>query len=207
MGNEAIGNIFHIKDRETLKVIADPLRAQIMEALTTEPLTVKQVADRLGLAPSKLYYHVNMLEKFGFIRVVETRQVANMLEKTFQAVASQLDIAPALLTTTSDEGKDTVYALITSTLDTTREDMLRSIQARYHQLDEGAAEKPRNVVINRDVRYIPDARAEEFAERIKSLLKEFGESEVPPGTPGAMNYGLALAFYPNFYYEETKKND
>jgi DNA-binding transcriptional ArsR family regulator len=207
MGNEAIGNIFHIKDRETLKVIADPLRAQIMEALTTEPLTVKQVADRLGLAPSKLYYHVNMLEKFGFIRVVETRQVANMLEKTFQAVASQLDIAPALLTTTSDEGKDTVYALITSTLDTTREDMLRSLQARYHQLDEGAAEKPRNVVINRDVRYIPDARAEEFAERIKSLLKEFGESEVPPGTPGAMNYGLALAFYPNFYYEETKKND
>jgi DNA-binding transcriptional ArsR family regulator len=207
MGNDAIGNIFHIKDRETLKVIADPLRAQIMEALTTEPLTVKQVADRLGLAPSKLYYHVNMLEKFGFIRVVETRQVANMLEKTFQAVASQLDIAPALLTTTSDEGKDTVYALITSTLDTTREDMLRSIQARYHQLDEGAAEKPRNVVINRDVRYIPDARAEEFAERIKSLLKEFGESEVPPGTPGAMNYGLALAFYPNFYYEETKKND
>ena len=205
MDNRPTSNIFLIKDRETLKVIADPLRAQIMETITAEPLTVKQVADRLGMAPSKLYYHFNMLEKFGFIRVVETRQVANMLEKTFQSVASQLDIAPALLTTTTDEGKDTVYELITSTMDTTREDMLRSLQARYHQLDLGAAENPRRMVINRDVRYIPDAQAEEFAERIKNLLKEFGDSEVPPGTPGAMNYGLAVAFYPSFYYEENKE--
>ncbi len=200
-------NVFQIKDRETLKVIADPLRAQILEALAIEPLTVKQVADRLGLAPSKLYYHFNMLEKFGFIRVAETRQVANLLEKTFQATATQLDIAPALMNTVTDEGKDSVYNLITSTLDTTREDMLRSLQARYHQIEQGAAETPRRVVINRDVRYIPDERAEEFAERVKALLEEFGRLEVPNGTPKAMTYGMAVAFYPNFYYEESKKND
>jgi DNA-binding transcriptional ArsR family regulator len=205
MTKEPVVNIFQIKDRETLKVIADPLRAQILETVITEPLTVKQVADRLGLAPSKLYYHFNMLEKFGFIHIVETRQVANLLEKTFQAVATQLDIAPALMNTTTDEGKDGVYELITSTLDTTREDMLRSLQTRYHQLDQGATEKPRCMVINRDVRYIPDVRAEELAERVRALMKEFGELEVPPGTPGAMNYGMAVTFYPNFYNEENKK--
>jgi len=195
-------NVFQIKDRETLKVITDPLRAQIMETIITEPLTVKQVADRLGLAPSKLYYHFNMLEKYGFIHVVETRQVSNMIEKTFQAVASQLDIAPALLTSTTEEGKDSLYAMIIATLDTTREDMLRSLQARLHQLDQGADANPRRIVMNRDVRYIPDERAKEFSERVEALLKEFATLEVPRGTEGAMNYGLAVTFYPSFYYEE-----
>jgi DNA-binding transcriptional ArsR family regulator len=204
MHKQPSANIFQIKDRETLKVITDPLRAQIMEALTAEPLTVKQVADRLGLAPSKLYYHFNMLEKFGFIRVAETRQVSNMIEKRFQAIASCFDVAPALLTATTDEGKDSMYAMIVSTLDTTREDMLRSIQARLHQLDQGAEANPRHVVINRDIRYIPDENAREFSDRVRALLEEFASLEVPKGTPGAMNYGLAVTFYPSFHYEEEK---
>jgi DNA-binding transcriptional ArsR family regulator len=196
------GNIFQIKDRETLKVITDPLRAQIMEAATLEPLTVKQVAVRLGLSPSKLYYHVNMLEKFGFIRVVETNRVGNMLEKTFQTVASQFDISPALLTSTSNEGKDVLYELVRSTLDTTREDIMRSMQTRFDQLEQGAPQQPRHMLLKREVRHISDERAEEFNQRICDLLKEFTEYEVPPGTPGAMNYGLAFAFYPSFVYSE-----
>ena len=201
------GNILLIKDRETLKVITDPLRAQIMDTATLEPLTVKQVAVRLGLSPSKLYYHFNMLEKFGFIRVVETKQVGNMLEKTFQTIASQFDIAPALLTSKTDDSKDVLYELVKSTLDTTREDIMRSLQTRFDQLDKGAPEQPRHMVLKREVHYISEERADEFRERIASILKDFTESEVPSGTPGAMYYGLEFAFYPNFHYEETGEND
>jgi DNA-binding transcriptional ArsR family regulator len=71
---------FVIKDYDTLKAIADPLRAQIVELLINDPLTVSQVAQRLGLAPSKLYYHFGLLEKIGLIAVVETRMVANIME-------------------------------------------------------------------------------------------------------------------------------
>jgi hypothetical protein len=41
---------FHISDLETLRAIADPLRVQIMELLEGQTLTVKQVAEKLGLA-------------------------------------------------------------------------------------------------------------------------------------------------------------
>lgn len=197
------GNIFLIKDRETLKVITDPLRTQIMETASLEPLTVKQVAKRLGMSPSKLYYHFNMLEKHGFIRVVETKQVGNILEKTFQTVASQFDIAPALLTSKAEDSKDVCYELIRSTLDTTREDIMRSLQTRFDQLEKGAPEQPRHLVLKRDVRFISEARADEFRDQITSLLKEFTEAEVQPGTPDSMYYGLAFAFYPNFHYEES----
>jgi DNA-binding transcriptional ArsR family regulator len=207
MTSEPACNIFLIKDRETLKVIADPLRGQILDALRPEPLTVKQVADRLGLAPSKLYYHINMLEKYGFIHVAETRQVANMIEKTFQAVASQLDIAPALLTTATEEGKDSVYEMVKATLDTTREDILRSLQARYTALEQGAAESPRCVVLNRQVGVLTDERAAEFNQRLQSLIQEFETLQVPAGTPDSLHYGLSIAFYPSFYYQETLPHD
>ena len=57
---------FHIADLETLRAIADPLRVQIMELLEGgQALTVKQVAEKLGLAPSKLYYHFGALENWA----------------------------------------------------------------------------------------------------------------------------------------------
>ena len=207
MTPETVGSIFLIKDRETLKVIADPLRAQILDTLRVEPLTVKQVANRLGQVSSKLYYHFNLLEKYGFIRVVETRQVSNMIEQTFQSVASKLDIAPALLSTATDEGKDSVYELVRSTLDATREDILRSLPARFFDLEKGAVQNPRSVVLNRQVCILTDECAVEFTERLHALINEFDELQVPAGTPGAMHYGLAMAFYPSFYCEETKQND
>jgi DNA-binding transcriptional ArsR family regulator len=196
-----------IKNRLILKIVADPLRGHLLEILVPKPLTVKQAAAKLGLSPSKLYYHFNMLEKHALIRVVETRKVANMLEKTYQAVAPRLEVAPALMKIATDEGRDVFYELVTSTLDTTREDLLRSLQTRFDQLDKGAREKPRRVIINRDVRCIPDARAVEFVERVKKLLEDFAADEVPSGTSGAMNYGLAVAFYPNFLYEEINEHE
>lgn len=54
-----------VRDYDTLKVIADPLRAQIVAILLHEPLNMRQVAERLGLAASKLYYHFGLLEKIG----------------------------------------------------------------------------------------------------------------------------------------------
>jgi predicted transcriptional regulator len=43
---------FQISDLETLRAVADPLRVQILELLEGKALTVKQVAEKLGLAPS-----------------------------------------------------------------------------------------------------------------------------------------------------------
>src|SRR5215207_1521313 len=86
---------FRIKDLETLRALSDPLRVQIVELLA-EDLTVKQVAERLGLAPSKLYYHFTTLEKLGLIEVAETRMVANMVEKLYRSSIDTLDVDPSL---------------------------------------------------------------------------------------------------------------
>src|SRR4051812_17141092 len=76
-----------IADLETLRVIADPVRVQILEASVMEPRTVKQIARLLGIPATKLYYHINMMEEHGLLRVVGTRLVSGILEKQYRATA------------------------------------------------------------------------------------------------------------------------
>ena len=59
--------VLMVNDLETLKILADLLRNQILEILAPEKLTINQMTEKLGLTPSKLYYHINLLEKYGFI--------------------------------------------------------------------------------------------------------------------------------------------
>jgi AcrR family transcriptional regulator len=192
---------FIIEDLETLRVLADPLRSQIYEIFLNRPASVRQVAEQLGLAPSRLYYHVNMLEKFNLLRVVETRMVANIQEKFYRAVAYELEVAHGLLDFKTEEGKITAAEMIRNTLDTTREDLLRSLEARSYVLERGAQEKPRSVIVTRHTATIPDELAQEFHERLEALLSEFGTSDQGPGgDPPRQTYALAIAYYPSFYY-------
>jgi DNA-binding transcriptional ArsR family regulator len=138
MKKHQITKTFLIQDLETLKVIADPLRSQILELLIHEALNVRQVAEKLGLSPSKLYYHVNLLEKHGLVEVVDTRVVANMIEKIYRATAPDVDIDPALLSFMTDSGKENINSLIAGIIDSTRADFLRSLEARAFDLERGA---------------------------------------------------------------------
>ena len=78
-----------LSDVRQVKVLADPLRIRILEELSTAERTTKQVAERLGEKPTKLYHHVEALERVGLIRLARTRQKRGTLEKYYIAVARQ----------------------------------------------------------------------------------------------------------------------
>jgi predicted transcriptional regulator len=200
MGHIKREGVFIIKDLETLKVIADPVRNQIMEVLEKQPQNVKEVADKLGLAPSKLYYHFNMLEKVDLIRVVETRQVANLIEKYYQTSSSFIDIDPNLLNFATSEGKENMYTMVTSTIDTTREDLLRSLQARSLQIEQGVQSKLRSLSISRYLSNMSDEKADEFHKRLAELLDEFIDADTKD--PDQQTFAMTIALYPSFYYRD-----
>ncbi|MFN8380385.1 MAG: helix-turn-helix domain-containing protein [Anaerolineales bacterium] len=195
---------FYVSDLETLRAIADPLRVQILELMEGQSLTVKQVAEKLGLAPSKLYYHFGALEKLGLIEVAETRMVANMLEKKFRSNADLLDVDPDLFKFSKEGDNEPINILLASTIDATRDDLLRSLQARQFQLEQGASEQPRRMIINRVVSRVPEHRIEEFQKQLMKLLQEF-EAEDQTSKSSDQPYALSLAFYPSFYFDKTAK--
>jgi DNA-binding transcriptional ArsR family regulator len=196
-----------IKDMETLRAIADPLRTQILELLVKEPRTVKQVGKKLGLAPGKLYYHFNTLEKYGMIEVAETRQIANMLEKLYRATATEIDLDPSLLSFTTDLGKESIHTLLTSSLDSTRDDLVRSLQARAYNLEQGAKSQPRKAFVKRAISRIPDDKADQFTERVLALIEEFEKADDAPGegTADLQTYAFTVVFYPSYFYHEEEE--
>lgn len=192
--------IFIIDNLDTLKVLADPLRLQLLELLVLRPQTVKELGEKLGLTANKLYYHINQLEEHGLVEVVETRQIANMIEKTYGATTEELHIDPELLSFTTSGGRENVYSMLLSTIDATREDLMRSLQARAFELEMGAAEQPREVLINRTLSRLSDDRAREFKTRLADLLNEFSGEDSQEYDQA---FALTIAYYPTFYYQNA----
>ncbi len=114
-----------INDLETLKVLADPLRLRIRELLV-QPSTVKQLAAELGIPATKLYYHVNLLEKHGLITVVESRLVSGIMERVYQVTAYRVQVAAELLTGDAQDD-DTLTMSLISVFNNARQDLLNGI--------------------------------------------------------------------------------
>jgi DNA-binding transcriptional ArsR family regulator len=84
-----------VADPETLKVIADPLRLELL-SLLGEPRTAKELAISLGVPTTRLYYHLRMLERHGLVKVVSTRLVSGIEEKTYRSLGNNWEPAPEL---------------------------------------------------------------------------------------------------------------
>lgn len=193
--------IMMVRDLETLKILADPLRNQILEILAPRKLTINQMAEKLGLAPSKLYYHINLMEKYGLIKEVDTIVKANIIEKVYWISAYECKMDDNLCNFSTPEGQESVMTAMLAPIDSTREDILRSLQARATALDRGAEEHPREVVIFRELRMMTDRTADQFAERIKEITRDFEEFEGDQGGEDAHMRALTVSFYPSFYYD------
>ena len=73
-----------------LRALAHPLRLRMMELFAESPKTTKQVAELLGQPPTRLYHHVNALERSGLLVLKETRQTRGTVEKWYAGVAQQV---------------------------------------------------------------------------------------------------------------------
>ena len=190
---------FTINDLETLKVLADPLRLQIVELCTQAPRTVKQVASVLNLPPTKLYYHIKQLEERSLIKVVDTRIVSGIVEKQYQASAFNYRVDRELFSLTSQAGKEGLNVMLTGLFDDTREDIQNSAEADVLDVSpDDDADKPlnRSLLISRNTLHLPPEAAEAFYQRLKALVREYSEMTAPESSE-EQPYGLLIALYPS----------
>lgn len=101
---EDLPETFSLQNIEQLRVVADPLRIRIFEALAQRAMTATQVGDELDIAAPKAHYHVRELERMGLVKLVETRERSGILEKYYRAVARNL-VAPSQLLQSSEPGE------------------------------------------------------------------------------------------------------
>ncbi len=183
-----------IRNLETLRVLTDPLRMRILAALEKEPRTVKEVARLLDIPPTRLYYHVNLMEKRGILRVVETRVVSGIIEKRYWVTARRFDVDRSLFAVTSPDAPEGWALILTQLVDTLREEVMRLVEdGTAGRAVQGTPEAP-VMRLSRSVARLTPEQAQEFRQRAIALMEDFDAQN--QASPDLQEYVLFLALYP-----------
>lgn len=182
----------HVLDKpEQIKALASPLRQSILEAMIPEPITTKQVSVQLGEKPTKLYHHVDVLEKAGLIGLVRTQQKRGTTEKYFQAVARRfvVDRAAIEVVPEVDDEQGKLEGVISSSLESTLAEIRDSLSGGLIRTEEDAGE---SVFVRSHLRASP-AQMTQLIGRLQEWIRECQTSHDPNA---GLEYGVTLAFYP-----------
>lgn len=124
--------MLEVSDVATLRVIAHPLRSQLLEHLDG-PRTVRELGDLVGKPPDRLYYHLRLLEQHELIEVVDEQVVRGLTERRYRCTADRIRVAARGV-----DSAATATQLINQLLDRVQRDVAKvtALRARRDPGDE-----------------------------------------------------------------------
>ncbi len=176
---------------EQIKVMAHPLRMRLLEAFSHKPITTKQVADLLAEPPTKLYHHVDALERVGLIKLVRTSKKRGTVEKYYQTVARTFAVDRRLFKLKSQARaahngmQDVITGIFEDTLSEIRDNLAKRINK--------PKSKDNRIIVSHSRVRVTQNDIVSLDKNIKALLKKF---ETKKHVPGTIDYGYTLALYP-----------
>jgi DNA-binding transcriptional ArsR family regulator len=193
-----------ISDLETLRVLADPMRLNIVDNLE-KPSTVKNIAKKIGKPPTKLYYHFNLLEKHELIRMVDTRVVAGIIEKQYQATARYYRVERGLLS--PGAGDDGLDMTLSAMLGNVRQSAMQSFREGVLQLSNDSPVHRRLTFYN-SAYTLTVEQARMLSQRLSDLMAEFNQySQQNEMGDDAQLYKLSLFYFPAEGENKTSSNE
>jgi predicted transcriptional regulator len=181
-----------IDELDQLKALADPLRQRLLTAFCCQPATTKQVAERLGEKPTRLYHHVDLLEKAGLIELVETRPNRGTLEKYYLTSARQFVVDHQLLRTAAGEDEAALEGqrLLINMLQTT----LNEARHRFDPAAVAQKEQGQPVMLAQTELRLSPSQARVLMDRFCDWLESCCEAESEEADEPT--YKLTLAMFP-----------
>lgn len=184
-----------IKDPETLKVVSDARRLKIMRALY-EPKTPKEIAQSVDIPQTKLYYHLNQLEKFGLIHIIDTNVVSGIIEKTYRIGAKRFRVDEVSLMGANSDGSE-LTTMIDAVFENTRDEILRSTRVLIKKAAQGEDVKPRRDGLSRGHLRLTEEQAGLLVKKLMAVMEE-GEQMMleSEDNPETKDFGFLLTIYP-----------
>lgn len=195
-----------INDIESLKVYFDPMRLRIVQEIADRARSIHEIAEVLGVPFTRLYYHINLLEKHNIIKLVEVQRGVGAIEEKFYRVTARFYQVDRALTTpgtpVGDAGLETVLSMV---LDQTRQSIMDGIAGEVLDLRQRVPH-PNAMLIARGVYMMTPDLAQEFQLRIKELIIEFQSRQLNTHE-GALFYNFAVALNPTVLLADDKPQD
>jgi len=203
---------FVITDLETIKIISDPFRVQILEhiGLTSDAgqlISVKELAERLDVPPTKLYYHINLLEKHELIRVAETRVVSGIIEKLYQIrarrIRAELDLSQDN-EINRNEGLHLTLSSVSNMFDKAYTNLEKSFRQRVQEIEDGQPDLEKSTWLSSQsmMQLSPD-QAQAFTEELQELVEKYAAIHNQNG----LVFSLAVLFNPNYHIDVAPSID
>lgn len=182
-------------DPVKLRVIADPLRSFVLYSLVPEAKTVRRLAEEVGCPKTRLYYHLEQLEKHGLVFVERTRRVSGIIEKSYRASARDWVLDRTRVDPRAAPGRARVDALLAFVFDQTRLEIHRQVESGALDLTRRAPD-PKALMAYRNVLKLDRAQAERLYGRLLDFWMEYEEIAKAPSEDGDF-YAFTVALYPN----------
>lgn len=182
---------YYIELPEQAMVLLNPLRGQILAQLM-EPASAAEVARQLGETAQRINYHLKALEKAGLVRKTGTRQVRNLVEVLYRAVAKTFVLAESLSmkpeTMQKMKDQSSLAHLITASERMKKDVLLLMEQSDADEIVPSAAMQ---LQVNLTDERQRAAFVEEYAALVQQLVERYGCSP-----EGSSLYHVMLAVYP-----------
>ena len=169
---------------------------------TTADLIEAKAAQKLDEKPTRLYHHVEALERVGLIRLTRTQQNRGTVEKYFRAVARTFRADPSLFSTEGEPGKADTLAEMVSTMMTRTSGELEQLVRAGHDISSGEEALVSFTEVRAD-----DEGAEKIRKKLMRVLKEIealGCDQAP--REGLRRYRFNLAYFPLDLSEQPEKD-
>ncbi len=172
---------------QQFKALGDPTRERILHIIKHEPLTAKQLGERLNMPPGTVGHHLQVLEAAGLAQVVARRLVRGIVAKYYTRTARLLlfdfppEISPRL------EGSLKFLA-------DARDELTETLMAGEEQAQSsapGVDDEPYCTLGFPHAR-LSEERAREFGRRLGALLDEFATTDPDPD---GQVYALSVAYF------------
>jgi DNA-binding transcriptional ArsR family regulator len=180
-----------------LRALAHPLRLRLLEAFAQGRRTTMQVAAQLGEPPTRLYHHVNALERAGILRLERTRQVRGTTEKYYGVAKRKLGIIRAKDVTPG--ARASLRGLATVVFDEAREELLAAMA------DPGSLTRETAPIALRMLLTVPPSHQKRVRRRIMATVKAIQRELKGCDKESAEGWARTMGFAPTVGKTVAKK--
>lgn len=193
-----------LESLDALKVYFDPMRQKIIHQMVSAPKTVQQIAEALSVPFTRLYYHINLLEKHNIIHVVDTRAMSGAVEEKYYQVAAYQFIVPrTMLSFSNPQYEESLNVFLSAMLDETADDIRHSVQSGKIDMERESPD-PNSLLIRRGLLQMPPEKIIQFHEELMDLLKRY---QAEPADDNDTYYGVTIAVYPSAFLENESADE
>ena len=175
-----------LDDLKQIRALADPLRMRILTALNEER-TTKQVAELLHEKPTRLYHHVDALERAGLVQLTRTQPKRGTIERYYRSVARTFE-ARVSTGRGAEASREVIDDVMATAFATTSSEVSRLLER-----GAGSTLSEEGILTFLEVR-ATRAEIQKLRRRLHAAIgvaREEGKS-----SPRHERYRLTIAFYP-----------